>query len=169
MTRPILIWPDKRLKKPAKPVIRFDGGLHTLLDDMNETMLASGGVGLAAIQIGEPVAALVLNLPDEEGNQEPENLLEVINPEIIEAKGEILWEEGCLSVPEYYEEVRRYDWVQVHYSDRHGEGHTIEAEGFLAVAIQHEMDHLKGRLFIERLPMLKRKKFEKEWRRSRPR
>ncbi len=169
MTHPILIWPDKRLKKPSARVVRFDADLHTLLDDMNETMLQAGGVGLAAIQIGQPVAALVINLPDEEGNQPPENLLEVINPEILESKDEILWEEGCLSVPEYYEEVKRHGWIKLGFNDRHGEAHTLEAEGFLAVAIQHEMDHLSGKLFIERLSMLKRKKFEKEWRRSRPR
>ncbi|MGE4294334.1 MAG: peptide deformylase [Campylobacterales bacterium] len=166
MKRPILIWPDKRLRQKSRTVERFDAALHTLLDDMNETMTAASGVGLAAIQIGVALRALVINIPDDEGNQSPENLLEIINPELIVKEGEILWQEGCLSIPEYYDEVKRFEHVRLRYHDRNGAVQELEADGLLAVAIQHEMDHLDGHVFVERLPLLKRKKFEKEWKRS---
>lgn len=166
MTRPILTWPDKRLRQKSTRVEKFDAGLHRLLDDMNETMSVAAGVGLAAIQIGVTQRALIVNIPDEEGNQSPETLLEVMNPELIAKEGEILWQEGCLSIPEYYDEVTRFERVRLRYQDRHGITQELEAEGLLAVAIQHEMDHLEGRLFVERLSILKRKKFEKEWKKS---
>ncbi len=163
MKLPILVYPDKRLKQPSRPVTVFDEKLHRFLDDMNDTMTASNGIGLAAIQVGEPIRALLINLPDEEGNQYPENLIEVINPVIVEKRGSTTYTEGCLSVPEYYDDVVRAEWVRVEYQDRHGEKKEMEADGLLAVALQHEMDHLDGHLFIEKLSFLKRKKFEKEW------
>lgn len=166
MKRPILIWPDKRLRQKSRPVTAFDADLHRLLDDMNETMTAAAGVGLAAIQIGVALRALVINIPDEEGNQSPQNLLEIINPELIVKEGQILWQEGCLSVPEYYDEVSRFERVRIRYQDRDGVAQELEADELLAVAIQHEMDHLDGHLFVERLSLLKRKKFEKEWKKS---
>jgi len=166
MIRPIVVYPDKRLKQQSKPVTEFDETLHTLLDDMNETMLASNGIGLAAIQVGEPLRVLIINLPDEEGNQHPENLIEVINPVILEKRGSTTYTEGCLSVPDYYDDVERADWIRVEFYDRHGNRQEIETDGLLAIAFQHEMDHLDGHLFIEKLSFLKRKKFEKEWKKK---
>ncbi len=166
MKLPILVYPDKRLKQESMPVTRFDATLHKLLDDMNETMMASNGIGLAAIQVGRPLRALLINLPDEEGNQYPENLIEVINPVILEKRGSTTYTEGCLSVPEYYDDVERAEWIRVQFQDRYGNEKQIETDGLLAIAFQHEMDHLDGHLFIEKLSFLKRKKFEKEWKKK---
>ena len=101
-------------------------------------------------------------MPDEEGNQHKEDLLEIINPQILEKDGEILFNEGCLSVPEFYEEVKRASSLKVAYQDRYGNPKELEAKDYLAVALQHEIDHLNGILFIDKLSILKRKKFEKE-------
>ncbi len=163
MIREIITYPDKRLKLISKDVKRFDKELHTLLDDMYETMTAKNGIGLAAIQIGIALQALLILLPDENDEQKKENLLEVINPKIINTKGSTIYQEGCLSVPEYYDEVKRAEWIEVEYYDRYGKKNVKECSGLLAVAFQHEIDHLKGHLFIEKLSYLKRKKFEKEW------
>lgn len=165
MQLPIVTYPDKRLKLVSKPVKTFDGELHALLDNMYETMLASNGIGLAAIQVARPINALIINIPDEEGEQHKEALLELINPEIIAKEGSTFYQEGCLSVPGFYEDVERFEKVTVSYHDRHGEEHTLEAEGLLCIAIQHEMDHLAGKLFIEKLSYTRRKKFEKEYKR----
>ncbi|WP_457593147.1 peptide deformylase [Hydrogenimonas sp.] len=166
MRLPILVYPDRRLKEQSLPVTDFDASLHKLLDDMNDTMMASSGIGLAAIQVGIPLRVLLINLPDEEGNQFPENLIEVINPVILEKRGSTTYTEGCLSVPEYYDDVERAEWIRVEFFTRHGERREIETDGLLAVAFQHEMDHLDGHLFIEKLSFLKRKKFEKEWKKK---
>ena len=166
MIRQIITYPDKRLFMRSNEVECFDKELHTLLDDMYETMRAKNGIGLAAIQVAVPLRALIINLPDEEGKQHKEDLLELINPVIIESKGTQVYTEGCLSVPEYYDDVERAKWVKVEYHDRYGDKKRIETDGLLAVAIQHEMDHLDGHLFIEKLPYLKRKKFEKEWKKK---
>jgi len=167
MIREIVVYPDKRLKQVSKPVEKFDKELHNLLDDMYETMIAKNGIGLAAIQVGVPLRALIINLPDEEGNQKKEDLIEVINPTILETKGSTTYTEGCLSVPEYYDDVERAEWVKVEFFDRFGNRKIVEADGLLAIAFQHEIDHLNGHLFIEKLSFLKRKKFEKEWRKRR--
>ncbi len=167
MIRPIITYPDKRLFLRSSEVEQFDKELHTLLDDMYETMIAKNGIGLAAIQVAEPLRALIINLPDEEGKQHKEDLLELINPVIIEKRGTQVYTEGCLSVPDYYDDVERAKWVKVEYQDRFGNKKTLETDGLLAVAIQHEMDHLDGHLFIEKLPYMKRKKFEKEWKKKR--
>ncbi len=167
MIRQIITYPDRRLFLRSNEVEKFDEELHQLLDDMYETMIAKNGIGLAAIQVAVPLRALIINLPDEEGKQHKEELLEMINPVIVESKGVQTYTEGCLSVPEYYEDVERAEWVKVEYQDRHGNKQTLEADGLLAVAVQHEMDHLDGHLFIEKLPYLKRKKFEKEWKKKR--
>ena len=166
MIRQIITYPDKRLFMRSNEVERFDEELHQLLDDMYETMIAKNGIGLAAIQVAVPLRALIINLPDEEGKQHKEDLLELINPVIVESRGTQVYTEGCLSVPEYYDDVERAEWVKVEYQDRYGNKKTIESDGLLAVAIQHEMDHLDGHLFIEKLPYLKRKKFEKEWKKK---
>jgi len=168
MVREIVVYPDKRLKLVSKEVTEFNEALHTLLDDMYDTMRAKNGVGLAAIQIGVDQRALIINIPLEgipegEDEQPKENTLEMINPVIIEKDGSTKFQEGCLSVPGIYEEVERAKHVKVEYFDRFGEKHTIEDDDFLAIAMQHEMDHLDGKVFIEKLSFIKRKKFEKEW------
>ncbi|BAF69281.1 peptide deformylase [Nitratiruptor sp. SB155-2] len=167
MIRQIITYPDKRLFLRSKEVENFDEELQTLLDDMYETMVAKNGIGLAAIQVAVPLRALIINLPDEEGKQHKEDLLELINPVIVEKKGTQVYTEGCLSVPDYYDDVERAEWVKVEYQDRYGNKKTLETDGLLAVAVQHEMDHLDGHLFIEKLPYMKRKKFEKEWKKKR--
>ncbi len=174
MLREIVVYPDKRLKLISKEVEVFDGALHDLLDDMYETMCARNGVGLAAIQVGVDSRVLIINEPLEteygegvEHNDQPkENTIEMINPVIVEKEGSEKFQEGCLSVPGFYEDIERFKYVKVEYFDREGNKQTIESDAFLAVAIQHEMDHLDGKLFVEKLSILKRKKFEKEWKRK---
>ncbi len=163
MILPVVTYPDKRLKELSREVTAFDAKLHAFLDDMYETMISSNGIGLAAIQVAMPIRALIINLTDEEGVQHKEDLLEIINPVITRADGSTFYQEGCLSVPGFYEDVERSETVTLEYRDRHGERHTIDADGLLAVAIQHELDHLNGRLFIEKLSYSRRKKFEKEY------
>jgi len=167
MVREIVVYPDKRLKLISKEVLSFDGALHDLLDDMYETMRAKNGVGLAAIQVGIDTRALIINIPleltDGEHDQPKENTLEMINPTIVEKDGSEVFQEGCLSIPGVYEDVERAKHVKVLYFDRDGNKQNIEDDDFLAIAIQHEMDHLDGKVFIEKLSFLKRKKFEKEW------
>ena len=167
MIREIVVYPDKRLEEFSNEITEFDSKLHTLLDDMYETMMAKNGIGLAAIQVGVPLQALIINLVREEDNkQHKEDLLEVINPKILEANGEIVYQEGCLSIPGYYDDVKRAKYIKVSFFDRERNEHIKEYEGLMAVAFQHEMDHLRGHLFIEKLSYLKRKKFEKEWKKK---
>ncbi len=167
MIREIVIYPDKRLKLVSEEVVQFDKSLHDLLDDMYDTMVAKNGVGLAAIQIGVPKRVLIINVPikDEEiGRDQPkENTLEIINPVFEEKHGSTVFQEGCLSVPGIYEDVNRFEYVKITYQDRYGNKHEIEDDDFLAIAIQHEVDHLDGKVFVEKLSFIKRKKFEKEW------
>jgi len=175
MVREIVVYPDKRLKLISKEIEVFNGALHDLLDDMYETMRAKNGVGLAAIQVGVDQRVLIINVPLEdkdgesygeehsENDQPKENTLEMINPVIVEKDGREKFQEGCLSIPGVYEDVERAKHVKVEYFDRAGEKQSIEDDGFLAVAMQHEIDHLDGKVFIEKLSFLKRKKFEKEW------
>lgn len=169
MVREIVIYPDKRLKQVSKPVKLFDTALHRLLDDMYETMIAKNGVGLAAIQVGAAQRVLIINVPiesdetDTSAEQPRDNTLEVINPVIVRHEGCVKFQEGCLSVPGVYEDVERYAEVTITYQDRHGETFTIDDDAFLAIALQHEIDHLDGKVFIEKLSYIKRKKFEKEW------
>jgi peptide deformylase len=169
MVREIVVYPDKRLKLISKEVESFNGTLHDLLDDMYDTMRARNGVGLAAIQVGVDMRALIVNIPlegaDGEHDQPKENTIEMINPVILEKDGSEKFQEGCLSVPGIYEEVERAKHVKVEYLDREGNKHVIEDDDFLAIAIQHEIDHLDGKVFIEKLSFTKRKKFEKEWKR----
>jgi peptide deformylase len=159
----IVTYPNKILKQISKPVERFDNELHKLLDDMYETMIVKNGVGLAAIQVAVPLRALIIDIGDEEGKQGEKTKIEVINPEFLLWEGTQKDTEGCLSVPDYFDEVERYAKVKVKYYDRFGKEHITDAEGLLSVAFQHETDHLDGHLFIERLDYIKRKKFEKEW------
>jgi len=147
----------------SREVKHFDQSLHTLLDDMYDTMIAKKGVGLAAIQVGVDLRVLIINIPDENGKQLRENTLEIINPIFVSQEGCTKFQEGCLSVPGVYEEVQRFQNVEINYQDRNGNISKITDDDFLAIAIQHEIDHLDGKVFIEKLSILKRKKFEKEW------
>lgn len=159
----ILKYPDPRLKEISKTVEEFGPKLHKLLDDMAETMYAANGVGLAAPQVGETIRAFVVDVEIEEGA--PRRLMELINPRFTEGEGKIVYEEGCLSIPGVAEEVTRKSKVKVEYQDRSGAKKEIIAEGLLAVALQHENDHLDGILFVERLSPIRRrltrKKMEK--------
>jgi peptide deformylase len=166
MIREIITYHNKLLKQKSEDIVDFNEELHTLLDDMYETMISRNGIGLAAIQIAQPLNALIINLPNEDDKQTKDELIEIINPNIIEKRGSTLYTEGCLSVPEYYEDVERAEWIKVEYQDREGNVKNFEYEGLMAIAFQHECDHLKGELFIEKLSYLKRKKFEKEWKKK---
>jgi peptide deformylase len=165
MNLSIVEYPDKRLKEVSKEVDKFDAELHELLDAMYPMMMKSNGIGLAAIQVGHAKRVLLLNIPDENDQQSIDNLIEMVNPVIIEKSGETTYQEGCLSVPSFYEDINRYETVTVNYQDRHGNTKTIEADGLLSIAIQHEIDHLNGILFIDKLSYSRRKKFEKEYKR----
>lgn len=165
MVREVITYPNKLLRTKSEDVVKFDEELHTLLDDMYETMINQAGVGLAAIQVAVPLNILIICLPNEEDVQNKEDLIEAINPVITHKDGEQVFTEGCLSVPGFTEDVTRAQHIVVEYFNRDGKKQTMEAEDFLAVAWQHEMEHLAGHLFIENLSFLKRKKFEKEWKR----
>ncbi len=161
----IVEYPDKRLRLKSKEVKNFDKKLHDLLDSMYPIMMNTNGIGLAAIQVAQAIRVLILNIPDEEGEQHQENLLEIINPVMSQRAGETVYQEGCLSVPQFYEDIKRNDRLTLHYQDRNGNEKMLEADGLLAIAIQHEIDHLEGILFIDKLSYSRRKKFEKEYKR----
>lgn len=163
MIREVLTYPNPILRKKSVDVTEFNEELHTLLDDMYETMVDKSGVGLAAVQVGVLKNILIINIPDEDDIQDKESLIEAINPQIVQKEGDIVFKEGCLSVPGFHEEVTRFNKVVVEYFDREGNKKSMEAEDFLAVAWQHEIEHLRGHVFIEKLSYLKRKKFEKEY------
>lgn len=152
--RPILVAPDPRLKTRSTLVASVDGAIRALVDDMLETMYAAPGIGLAAVQIGVPKRAIVMDLARE---GEPEAPQVFINPEIVWRSDETtICEEGCLSVPDLYEEVTRSARVKVRHLDYEGRAQEVEADGLLAICLQHEMDHLEGILFIDHLSKLKR-------------
>ncbi|MBI1365856.1 MAG: peptide deformylase [Alphaproteobacteria bacterium] len=164
--REILTAPNPRLREVSKPVEKVDDALRALMDDMLETMYDAPGIGLAAIQIGVPLRVIVMDLAGKDEEPEPRYF---VNPVILEPSEEMaVYEEGCLSVPEFFEEVERPARCRVKYIDYHGEERTLDAEGLLATCIQHEMDHLEGVLFIDHLSRLKRerilKKLKKEQR-----
>ena len=161
----IVEYPDKKLREMSKEVQSFDTKLHRLLDSMYPIMMNTNGIGLAAIQVAHPIRALILNIPDEDGEQPKENLIEIINPVVTHKDGESVYQEGCLSVPSFYEDIKRFETVTINYQDRDANTKTIEADGLLSIAIQHEMDHLDGMLFIDKLSYSRRKKFEKEYKR----
>jgi len=169
MVKDIVIYPDKRLKLISKEVTEFNEELHELLEDMYDTMVSKKGVGLAAIQIGVPKRVLIINLPKENSEDDEikkEDTLEIINPVFIEKNGSWKNQEGCLSIPGFYEDIERAKHVILEYYDRYGKKHIIDTDEFLAVALQHEHDHLEGKVFIEKLSILKRKKFEKDWKKK---
>jgi len=161
--RDILIIPDKRLRLKSEPVKAVDKTLRALIDDMFETMYAAPGIGLAAIQIGEARRVVTMDLAKKEEPKQPQVF---INPEVTWSSDEkAIYEEGCLSIPEYYEEVERPKSVRVKYLDRDLKPQEIEADGLLATCLQHEIDHTNGVLFIDHISKLKRdmvmKKFKK--------
>ena len=161
--RDILILPDKRLRLVSKPVAKVDSAMRKLVDEMFETMYAAPGIGLAAIQVGEPRRVVTLDLSKKDEPKAPQVF---INPELTWKSGEkASREEGCLSIPEYYEEVQRPAEVKVRYLDIDGKDREVEASGLLATCLQHEIDHLNGVLFIDHISKLKRdrviKKFTK--------
>jgi peptide deformylase len=166
MIREVITYPNKLLRLKSKDVEQFDSELHTLLDDMYDTMMIESGVGLAAIQVAVPLNVLIINLPNEEDIQDKNDLIEAINPVVTHKDGTQVFTEGCLSVPGFSEDVTRAQHIIVEYFNRFGEKQTMECEDFLAVAWQHEMEHLSGHLFIEHLSIIKRKKFEKEWKKK---
>ena len=152
--RPLVILPDPVLRQVSKPVERVDDQLGKLADDMLETMYDAPGIGLAAIQIGEPLRMLVIDLSKDDEPNEPHVF---INPEIVARMDDInVHEEGCLSIPDYYAEVERPAGVTVTYLDRDGTPRTMEADGLMATCLQHEIDHLNGVLFIDHISRLKR-------------
>lgn len=158
---PILHFPDPRLRQKAKPVTQFDAAFSRLVDDMFDTMYAAPGIGLAATQVNVQLRLVVIDVSDEKTDPRV-----FVNPEILESRGEEEMDEGCLSVPGFYETVRRADWVRVRALDRRGQPFELETDGLLAVCIQHELDHLDGKLFVDYLSSLKRdrirRKLEKE-------
>ena len=152
-------FPDDVLKRPARPVENINGELNSLLDSMAQTMYAAPGVGLAAPQVGESKRIIVLDTDHEEPGK---HLLKLINPRVVEAEGKIIWEEGCLSVIDYSAEVERAAKVLVRAWTPEQKEIEIEAEELLAVALQHEIDHLDGKLFIDRISRIKRELYRRK-------
>jgi peptide deformylase len=168
--REIITLPDKRLRLKSEPVNAIDKATRALIDDMLETMYAAPGIGLAAIQIAVPKRVVTMDLAKKDEPAQPQVF---INPEIVWSSDEkATYEEGCLSIPEYYEEVERPQSVRVKFLDREGKAHEIEASGLLATCLQHEIDHTNGVLFIDHISKLKRdmvlKKFKKAAKRGEP-
>jgi peptide deformylase len=166
--RDIIAIPDKRLRLTSEPVAKIDDSIKTLVEQMFEAMYAAPGIGLAAIQLGDPKRVVTMDLAKKDDEKEPQVF---INPEITWSSDETnVHEEGCLSIPEYYEEVERPAEVKVKYTDLDGKQHEVHATGLFATCIQHEIDHLNGVLFIDHLSKLKRdrvvKKFTKQAKRT---
>ncbi len=165
--RPLVILPDSVLRQVSAPVLSVTPEIKKLVADMFDTMYDAPGIGLAAIQIGVPSRVVTIDLakPAPEGEEPvPKDPQVFINPEIVWASDEInTHEEGCLSIPEYYEEVDRPASIKVRYMDIDGKNHEIEAEGILATCLQHEIDHLNGVLFIDHLSRLKRERVTKRF------
>jgi peptide deformylase len=159
--RDILVIPDPTLRKTSAPVLVFDSSLDTLVADMFEAMYKAPGIGLAAIQIGVPLRVITIDLAKTDAPKAPRVF---VNPEIVWASEEVgTYEEGCLSIPEYYEEVERPARVRVRHLDEAGTPREIEADGLLATCLQHEIDHLNGVLFIDHLSRLKRERVMKKF------
>jgi peptide deformylase len=162
--RPLVILPDSQLRLVSEPISGISDGIRTLVDDMLATMYDAPGIGLAAIQVGVPVRLVTIDISRDEEARAPQVFL---NPEIVWSSEErSTYEEGCLSIPDYYEEVERPAKVKVRYQDLSGEAREVDAEGLLATCLQHEIDHLNGVLFIDHISKLKRdrvvKKFVKQ-------
>ncbi len=153
---PILTFPNPRLRNRAQPVREVDARVRRLVDDMLETMYAAPGIGLAAIQVDVPLRVVVMDISDAHNSP-----LCLINPEILDREGEEQMEEGCLSVPGFFEPVVRAERVRVRALDRDGRPFELAADGLLAVCIQHEIDHLDGKLFVDYLSSLKRQRIRR--------
>ncbi len=151
----ILHYPDPRLHKVAKPVKKVDATIQRLIDDMRETMYHAPGIGLAATQVNQHIQLIIVDI-----SETKDNLQVLINPVITEKSGEQDYEEGCLSVPGVYETVKRAEKITVEALDYHGKSFTLTAEGLLSICIQHEMDHLLGKVFVEYLSPLKRNRIK---------
>jgi len=165
----ILKYPDPFLKTRADPVQSIDSGIKKLISDMIETMCLARGIGLAATQVGAGKRVIVLDVPDgteEERRERGKNLIALVNPEIIDAAGAITYDEGCLSLPGVTAEVERFSSVTVSALDRDGGLSEIKAEGLFAIALQHEIDHLDGVLFIDRLSRLKRELIKRRYKKA---
>jgi peptide deformylase len=159
--REIIKLPDPRLRLVSKPVANVTDDIRALVADMFETMYAAPGIGLAAIQVGVPQRVVTLDLAKKDEAKQP---LVVINPELVWSSEErATYEEGCLSIPEFYEEVERPAQVKVRYTDLDGQAHEVEANGLLATCLQHEIDHLNGVLFIDHISRLKRDRVTKKF------
>ncbi|MGH8273058.1 MAG: peptide deformylase [Gammaproteobacteria bacterium] len=158
----ILHFPDARLRTRAEPVEVVDAAVVRTLEDMFETMYAAPGIGLAATQVGIPRRFAVVDVSEEKNERRV-----FINPEIIERRGSFESNEGCLSVPEYFDTVERAEWLRVRALDGEGNPFELEAEGLLAICIQHEIDHLNGRLFIDYLSDLKRRRVRRQLEKAR--
>lgn len=156
---PILEHPDPRLRVKARPVAEFGDSLQKLIDDMFETMYDAPGVGLAATQVGVDLRLAVMDCAGDKAQPEP---MVLVNPEIVEASDRQEMDEGCLSVPEISDTVLRYNRIRMKALDRQGQPYELEAEGLLAQAIQHEIDHLDGKLYIDYLSSLKRERIRKK-------
>lgn len=159
MIREILQYPDPRLKQVCGPVANLDGSLVQLVEDMVHTMYNAPGVGLAAVQVGIPQRVVVIDVNHEEPGK---HLLKLINPVITAREGEVIWEEGCLSVIDYTAEVKRSAKIEVKAWTLDEKEIALQAEDLLAVAIQHELDHLEGKLFIDRISRLKRELYTRK-------
>ena len=154
---PIIEFPDPRLRNVARPVKEVDTRIRQLIDDMFETMYAAPGIGLAATQVDVHERLLVLDVSEDKANP-----LVFINPEILQSEGSQVYQEGCLSVPGIYADVKRAEKISVRALDRDGQSFELEADGLLAVCIQHEMDHLAGKVFVDYLSPLKRELVRKK-------
>ena len=155
----ILHHPDPRLRLKAKPVTVFDAALQKLIDDLFETMYDAPGVGLAANQVGIDKCLAVMDCADDKSKPQP---MVIINPEIIESSEKEEMEEGCLSVPGIFDRIQRFTHLRLRALDRHGAPFEIDARGLMAQAIQHEIDHLNGKLYIDYLSSLKRERIKKK-------
>ena len=156
---PILHFPDPRLHLKAGIVTKFDDNLRKLVTDMAETMYENIGIGLAAIQVNVQKQVIVMDLS---GNDEPNKLLVFINPKILTKSGEVVGEEGCLSVPGIYESVKRAEFISLKYQDIEGKDHTLDCDGLMSICLQHEIDHLEGKVFVEYLSGLKQNFIKKK-------
>jgi peptide deformylase len=154
----ILTYPDTVLTEPAEAVTNIDGKIQEFIDDMSDTMYHASGIGLASNQVGEPIRIIML---DTSGKDQPSDLVVMINPEIVETEGSIVSEEGCLSVVDYSADVRRSERIMVKGFDREGNPIILRKEGLPAIVLQHEIDHLDGILFINRISKLKRELYKR--------
>jgi peptide deformylase len=164
--RTIRTYPDPVLRTKTARVEKIDGSLDQLIEDMVETMHAAPGVGLAATQVGVSLQLAVIDVSSREESEKRHPLLVIINPVIIFQEGSIIEEEGCLSIPDYTEKVKRAVRVKVRAQDRTGKSFEVEADGLLAKALQHEIDHLNGILFVDRLSSLKKSIFKRKFKKA---